>query len=311
MRVISADELGNVLDYASLVEHIREMFSIECTVPVRHHHTIAIENQPEATLLLMPAWRTGAFIGVKVATIFPGNVARALPSVNATYMVLDGETGVPLALIDGAELTARRTAAASALASRYLSRADSAHHLMVGTGTLAPHLIRAHAAVRPIESVSIWGRTPEKAERLAESLAGESFAVRAVASLEDGVGEADIITCATISTEPLVLGEWLRPGQHVDLVGSYRPDMRESDDQVVRRARVFVDTRGGALIEGGDVVMPIRDGVISAEDVQGDLFDLVRGACAGRESDDEITLFKSVGAAAEDLAAASLALQRT
>ncbi len=172
MRVISADELGNVLDYASLIEHIREMFSVECTVPVRHHHSIAIENQPEATLLLMPAWRTGAFIGVKVATIFPGNVARALPSVNATYMVLDGETGAPLALMDGAELTARRTAAASALASRYLSRADSAHHLMVGTGTLAPHLIRAHAVVRPIESVSIWGRTPEKAERLAESLAG-------------------------------------------------------------------------------------------------------------------------------------------
>jgi ornithine cyclodeaminase len=311
MRVISADELGPVLDYASLVEHIREMFAIECTVPVRHHHSIVLEDQPEATLLLMPAWRAGAFIGVKVASIFPGNVARGLPSVNATYMVLDGETGAPLALIDGAELTARRTGSASALASRYLSRADSAHHLMIGTGTLAPHLIRAHAAVRPIETVSIWGRTPEKAERLAESMAGEPFAARAVQSLEDGVGEADIITCATLSTEPLVLGEWLRPGQHVDLVGAYRPDMRESDDEAVRRARVFVDTRGGALIEGGDVVMPINDGVISAEDIQGDLFDLVRGASVGRESADEITLFKSVGAAAEDLAAASLALQRT
>ncbi|MDP6602692.1 MAG: ornithine cyclodeaminase family protein [Rhodospirillales bacterium] len=311
MRVISADELGPVLDYASLVEHIREMFAIECTVPVRHHHSIVLEDQPEATLLLMPAWRAGAFIGVKVASIFPGNVARGLPSVNATYMVLDGETGAPLALIDGAELTARRTGSASALASRYLSRADSAHHLMIGTGTLAPHLIRAHAAVRPIETVSIWGRTPEKAERLAESMAGESFAARAVQSLEDGVGEADIITCATLSTEPLVLGKWLRPGQHVDLVGAYRPDMRESDDEAVRRARVFVDTRGGALIEGGDVVMPINDGVISAEDIQGDLFDLVRGASAGREGAEEITLFKSVGAAAEDLAAASLALQRT
>ena len=311
MRVISADELGTALDYASLIEHIREMFSVECTVPVRHHHPIPVENQPEVTLLLMPAWRTGAFIGVKVATIFPGNVARALPSVSATYMVLDGETGVPLALIDGAELTSRRTASASALASSYLSRADSARHLMVGTGALAPHLIRAHAAVRPIESVSIWGRTPEKAERLAESLADQPFAARAVASLEDGVGEADIITCATISTEPLVLGEWLRRGQHLDLVGAYRPDMRESDDEAVRRARVFVDTRGGALKEGGDVVMPIRDGVISAEDVQGDLFELVRGASAARESDDEITLFKSVGTAVTDLAAASLALRRT
>jgi ornithine cyclodeaminase len=182
---------------------------------------------------------------------------------------------------------------------------------MVGTGALAPQLVRAHAAARPIAEVAIWGRAPDKAERLATALAAAlpGVAVRAVHDLESAARAADIVSCATLATEPLIRGAWLGPGQHLDLVGAFRPDMREADDEAVRRARVFVDTRAGALTEAGDVVQPLAAGVIAERDIQGDLFDLARGA-PGRQGADEITLFKSVGTALEDLAAARLVAER-
>ncbi|MEE8293655.1 MAG: ornithine cyclodeaminase family protein, partial [Kiloniellales bacterium] len=192
----------------------------------------------------------------------------------------------------------------------YLSRPDCERLLMVGTGALAPYLVSAHAAVRPICNVLIWGRTPDKAIKLAKRLDRTDFRVAATEDLEAAAQGADIISCATLSRDPLVRGDWLRPGQHLDLVGAFRPDMRESDDQAVRRARVFVDTRDGATKEAGDIVQPIESGVLDPADVAGDLFDLTRGARAGRRYYDQITLFKSVGTALEDLAAAELAAER-
>ena len=212
-------------------------------------------------------------------------------------------------MLDGTALTLRRTAAASALAASYLARADSAVHLMVGTGALAPHLIAAHRAVRPIRETRIWGRDPDKAAALAASLAASGTAAIAVLDLAEAAATADIITCATLSPEPLVRGAWLKPGAHLDLVGSYRPDMRECDDDAVRRARIFVDT-DAALHEAGDIVQPLRSGVLTRERIAGDLSGLVRGSCDGRRGADEITLFKSVGTALEDLAAAELAVSR-
>jgi ornithine cyclodeaminase len=188
---------------------------------------------------------------------------------------------------------------------------------MIGTGALAPHLVRVHAKVRPIREVAVWGRDAAKAEGLAKELAaslpiavGRSVAVRAAADRRRAVGEADIISCATLSRTPLVEGAWLAPGQHLDLVGAYTPDMRESDDAAVRRARLYVDTRAGALREGGDIARPLADGTIEPGDVVADLFELARGLGAGRRPGDgvSITLFKSVGAALEDLAAAELAV---
>jgi ornithine cyclodeaminase len=203
------------------------------------------------------------------------------------------------------------------LASRYLSRPDSRRLLMIGTGALAPQLIRVHAKVRPIEEVAIWGRRPERAEDLVGELVGSlpralgrPVSVRAVSDRAQAVADADIISCATLSRTPLVEGNWLNAGQHVDLVGAYTPQMRESDDRAVERARVYVDTRAGALKEGGDIVQPLASGAIDEDDIIADLFELARGQQTGRLPGDgtSITLFKSVGAALEDLAAAELAV---
>jgi ornithine cyclodeaminase len=309
VKTIDAAQVHAALDYAALADRIEAMFRRGCELPVRHHHAIRTPDGPEATLLLMPAWQVGGRFGVKVVTVFPGNAAKALPAVMGQYLLGDATTGEPVALIDGPSITVRRTAAASALASRYLSRADAATLLMVGTGALAPHLIAAHAAVRPIREVLVWGRNRAKAEALAASFAGARFRARAARSLEEAVPQADIVSCATLSNEPLVLGRWLKPGQHVDLVGAFRPDMRESDDAAVKRARVFVDTRAGAAKEGGDVVQPLQSGALKPGDIVADLFELARGEKKGRGGPAEITLFKSVGTALEDLAAAELAVE--
>jgi len=241
--------------------------------------------------------------------VFPDNAKASLPSVMGAYILMDGKSGKPLALIDGPSLTLRRTAAASALAARYLAREDCERLLMVGTGALAPHLILAHAAVRPICNVLIWGRDADKARKLAKRLDRPDFRVAATTDLESAARGAEIISCATMSRDPLIPGEWLQPGVHLDLVGGFTPEMRETDDAAVAKARVFVDTREGAMSEAGDIVQPLESGVIGEDDIAGDLFDLTRGKRAGRRFYDQITLFKSVGTALEDLAAAKLAVE--
>jgi ornithine cyclodeaminase len=322
VKILSAAEVDASLDDLSLIDRLEALFRAGCEMPPRHHHTIAEPVGPgssDATLLLMPAWTSGAGsrLGIKLVTVFPDNGKRSLPAIYGQYLLLDGSTGGPLALLDGAMLTKRRTACASGLASRYLSRPDSQKLLMIGTGALAPHLVRVHAKVRPVEEIAIWGRRPERAAMLAEELAwslpralARPVSVRAAPAREQAVTEADIVCCATLSNTPLVEGAWLRAGQHLDLVGAYTPRMRESDDEAVARAHVYVDTRAGALKEGGDIVQPLANGLIGEGDILADLFELARGQKAGRLPADasSITLFKSVGAALEDLAAAELAV---
>jgi alanine dehydrogenase len=320
MQIVTAEALGTLLDDRALIEALRAMFAAGCEAPVRHHHTIP-QTGTDATLLLMPAWErdagSGGALGIKIVTVYPDNGAKGLPAVMGNYMLLDGATGTPEALIDGQALTARRTAAASALASDYLAREDARVLAMIGTGALAPHLVRAHATVRPIEEVRIWGRTPEKAGALAagldaslgKMLGGRAINVQSTDDREYAVTGADVISCATLSPDPLVRGDWLTPGQHLDLVGGFTPAMRETDDAAIERARVYVDTRAGAMSEAGDIVQPLQSGVLSEDEIQGDLFELTRGEAMGRGGSDEITLFKSVGTALEDLAAAKLALK--
>lgn len=307
MRVIGAEELEGLLDYPNLVEALRAGFRESVTAPLRSHHTVPTDGS-DATLLLMPAWADGGPIGVKVVTVFPDNSEKSLPSIQGAYLLFDGKNGAVEALLDGPTLTARRTAAASALAADYLARKDASRLLMVGTGVLARQLPRAHAAVRPIREVVVWGRSAEKAEAVARELEQAGFAASASPDLEASVREADIVSCATLSREPLVQGAWLGPGTHLDLVGSFTPAMREADDEAVRRARVFVDTRLGATKEAGDIVVPLQEGVLAESDIVADLFGLTAGRDAGRTAADEITLFKSVGTALEDLAAARLAV---
>jgi alanine dehydrogenase len=309
LRVLSAADVSAALTYPALVEALRDAFRAEITAPLRHHHTVPQPGR-DATLLLMPAWTAGGatdrFLGCKIVTVFPDNAAARHPSLHGSYLLMSGATGEPLAVMDAPALTAWRTAAASALAATYLARPDAAHLVMIGAGALAPHLIRAHAAVRPIRRVTLWNRTHSRAVAVAFGLAVTGIEAMIADDLEAAVAEADIVSCATLSTAPLIRGEWLRPGTHVDLVGGFTPRMREADNDAIKRARVYVDTRAGALKEAGDIVVPLRRHVIGRKDIRGDLFDLCRDKAKGRTSDKQITLFKSVGAAIEDLAAAML-----
>jgi ornithine cyclodeaminase len=258
---------------------------------------------------MMPAWRAGASLGIKLVTVYPDNADKGLPAVAATYLLLDASTGVPRALLDGEELTLRRTGAASALASRYLSAPQASRLTMVGTGRLAPHLIESHARVRPIRSVRIWGRRIERARAVAASLHCPQLRVEAVDDLEAAVRWADIVSCATLSPKPLVRGAWLRAGQHLDLVGAYNPEMSEADDEAVARAELYVDTRVGALAESGEIIGAIARGVIGRQAVRAELCEIASDRFR-RSQPAAITLFKSVGTALEDLAAAELAIAR-
>jgi ornithine cyclodeaminase len=253
----------------------------------------------------MPAWRVGRRLGVKLVTAFPGNAARNEHAVGAVYALFDARNGKPIALFDGEELTARRTAGASAYAARKLARADARRLAVVGSGRIAMNLVKAHMHVRPIERVSLWSRTSEHAAAAAAAMAADGLPVAAVRDLERAVRDADIVSCATLSTEPLVRGAWLRSGVHLDLVGAYNPRMRESDDAAIARADlIIVDTRTAALAEAGDIVAAIASGAIDAARIAADLADLARGVHPGRTHDDAVTVFKSVGFALEDLAAA-------
>jgi ornithine cyclodeaminase len=298
------------LPMPALIAALRAMFAAGCEMPMRHHHTITTPTGEAATLLLMPAWQAGRHLGVKIVGVFPGNSALGLPAVSGAYVLMSGSTGEIQANIDGGELTARRTAAASALAASFLAREDAHTLVIAGTGRLCANLAEAHCAVRPIRRVLVWGRNRDHARAAAGRIRLAGVTAEAVPDLAAAVQAADIVSCATLSSEPLVRGGWLRPGIHVDLVGAFTPSMRESDDEAMRRASVFVDTRAGATKEAGDIVQAVASGALKPGDIRADLFDLCRGAHGGRQSRDEITLFKSVGAALEDLAGAVLAFER-
>ncbi|MEQ1649194.1 MAG: ornithine cyclodeaminase family protein [Hyphomicrobiaceae bacterium] len=316
MQFIDAAKIEQSLSYPAFIDYLEQAFRIGAIAPPRHHHTVPLADRPEATWLLMPAISAipaadgkapmaGPYMGMKSVTVFPDNAARSgKPAIAGTYLLLSTETGETLAILDATRLTVWRTAAASALAARYLARPDTANMLMVGAGALAPYLIRAHASVRPIREVAIWNRTRANAEKLASEMSSPSLKMTVVDDLEGAARSADLISTATISSAPLIHGAWLRPGTHVDSVGAYNRSMRETDDALVARARVFADTRVGAFGEAGDILQPIASGAITPNHVLGELADLVTARVLGRQSTEEVTFFKSVGASIEDLAAA-------
>ena len=304
MRLIDADTTRRHLPFAALIEALRAMFVAGCEVPPRGVHRIAGADGG-GTLLTMPAWRAGARLGVKTVTIFPGNGARGLPGLHSTYLLFDATTGVPLAQLDGNEITSRRTAAAAALAASFLARADARRLLVVGTGRVAALLADAMRAVRPIDTVQVWNHRSASARALAARLRALGIAASATEDLATAVAAADIVSCATLSNAALVRGDWLRPGTHLDLIGSFTPQMREADAECFARCRVFVDTEE-ALAKSGDVLEAIAAGAFDADRLQGTLAGLCRGTRGGRGSAAERTLFKAVGSALEDLAAAEL-----
>ena len=311
MRHFDQAELDNSLTFPKLIESLRSAFAGTWTTPMRHHHGMqGVDHngaEVENALLLMPSW-TGPgsenFVGVKLVAVYPNNGQIDLPSIHGLYYLIDGNTGQPLATMDGARMTVWRTAAASALASTYLSRPESSTLTMIGTGALSPFMIRAHLAVRPITEVFLWNHNIRRAHQLAEELRDQGLPVTSHPDLVTAVGKSDIVCAATLTTTPLIFGKWVKPGTHIDTVGAFTPTMRETDDELVQLASLFCDTRTGALKEGGDLAIPISQGVISSNDILADLHELTRGAHPGRTSPEEITYFKSVGTALEDLAGA-------
>ena len=256
-----------------------------------------------ASLLVMPAWKGSERVGTKIVTVDP----RARPSIQSTYILSDRASGRPIAAIDGAVLTRRRTAAASVLAASRLARPASATLLVIGTGALNAPIIEAYASVFPLKNILIWGRDADKAEAAACAARALGYPAAAIATVEAGLAAADIVSAATLAAEPLIAGAALRPGMHIDLIGAFRPDMCEADPETFACARVFVDTHEGAMEEAGDLLQAIAAGAIGADAIEADLAALCSGAHPGRGDEDEaITLFKSVGTAIEDLAAAEL-----
>lgn len=302
-----ARSVRDATPWPDLIEALRRAFRSPHEAPERHIHTIQISGRADATALLMPAWIRNEVYGVKLTNVFPSNNAVGEPAITALYALFDAKTGRLVALFDGGELTARRTAAASALAASYLARADSRRLIVLGTGRLAPMLALAHASIRPIENIEVWGRNAAKARATAEAISDET-GIRAVATpdLAAGIARADIVSAATLSQSPLIAGAVLRPGTHVDLVGAFRPTMREIDGAGIAASRVYVDTPEGARAEAGDLIQAHAEGVFDWADVAGDLAGLCRSEMSGRRAPEEITLFKSVGASIEDLAAARL-----
>ncbi len=260
-----------------------------------------IFKQGNSTLLSRASWIKGTGIGVKTATIFPGNPERdpALPSVHSIFSLFDDKTGVPRALIDGALVTKWKTAGDSVLGAKFLARPDSRVLTVVGAGAVSNSLIDAYREVFPkIDKILVWNRNFSKAEQLAKEKS-----VEAIQSLQQALEQADIVSSATMSVHPIVSGDWIKPGTHVDLIGAYRSDMREADDRLIRKGSIFVDARETTIHEIGELVIPITQGVITEQDIRGDLYDLCSGI-QGRRSDAEITIFKNGGGAHLDLATA-------
>ena len=273
---------------------LRAAFAVPCHAPARHRHALSATD----ALLLMPAWNT-RWLGVKIVTVHPGNAAQGMDAVHSTYLLADAATGRPHAMLDGDTLTARRTAAASALAASFLAREDAATLLLCGAGRVAGLLPAAHRSVRPIRTVLLWNRGAARRIALAAALRADGFDVHEVDDLAAAVARADIVSCATLATAPLIHGAWLRPGTHLDLVGAFTPAMREADAAAMDGAQVFADTRA-ALDECGELAgwAPGR--------LAGTLGTLCQDG-PGRADSAAVTAFKSVGTAIEDLAAAVLA----
>jgi len=307
IALIDDDFINQNTHFPTLIAEIKNGFaSSTIEVPQRHHHDFANPKEGvDSTLLLMPAWNPSKEAGVKIVTVSPNNSKYNLPSIQGTYIYLDAHKGLVKAILAAKALTAKRTAATSALAASYLAKKDASSLFMIGTGALSKNLILAHASVRPIKSVYVWGRNLEKAQAICNELTNENFSITAIETIEEKISEVDIISCATLSKTPLVLGKYLKKGQHIDLVGAYKKDMREADDGAIQKSSVFVDSYQGGLKESGDIVIPLQKGIISENSIKADLFELCSGIKQGRQNEQEITFFKSVGHALEDLTAAT------
>ncbi len=309
MKVFSAEDVAANLPYAHAISVLRQAFLVSHHCPPRSGYVLE-EGAPEqgvpGLLGVMPCWNN-RFVGVKIATLFPGNPDAGRPAIQASILLLDRQTGAPIALLDGTEVTRRRTAAASVLAATFLARADSERLVMLGSGPQARHIVLAYCAKFPLTSVQIHSRQTRNAVALVVELRTllPHVTIMVAENLADAVSDADIVSCATSARDPILHNDWISAGTHVDLVGAFRPNTREADSDLMTAGDIYVDTREGVLAEAGDLLIPIQEGRLNAGSIKAELSQLIDGSATGRIHDDSITIFKSVGTAFEDLAAAS------
>lgn len=304
MILLDAEAVATRLPYKRLVPALRDALAQRWQVPQR----VPFDVGGDAQLLVMPAWND-RHLGVKLVNVFPGNGGLGLPALSSTYVLSDGQTGQVEAIIDGETLTARRTAAIAALGASYLASPGGGNLLLIGAGRIARELPAAFATVRPIDTVTVWARRPEQAAALARDLETTGISAAPCENLAEAVSVAAIIACATLSTEPIVVGDWLRPDAHLSLLGGFRPSMREADSRAIQRSYVVADTRSGVMAEAGDILTPIAEGMIDADHVKADLFSLCAASIRPVPAFSTPTVFKSVGYAAQDLAAALLCIE--
>jgi ornithine cyclodeaminase/alanine dehydrogenase-like protein (mu-crystallin family) len=312
MRYLGPQEVADGLPYGDLVESLRQIYQADGMTARRDLIDLTELTDTQGTCMaIMPAWGPGHDLTTKIFTLFPKNREKGLPTIHAIIFVFDASNGSLKAIVDGTEVTRRRTACMSALAADYLARQDSRQLLVCGAGALAPHAALAHASVRPIECIEVWARREQAAASVVEYLRSQrdDLELRVTTDLAAACRRADIVTSQTSSPNPIVFGEWITPGTHLDFVGSHDPNKRECDDEVARISKIYVDVIETAMREAGDILIPLHNGVITKAHILGDLSDLTRGIVSGRTSDEEITLFKSTGSSLADLAAAELAVK--
>ena len=297
---LTAEDIARVATWPLVIDAIREGHR-RPRPPAGQAVGDTLVGAGRNAMLVRSAWIEGLAAGVKAATVVPGNAARGLPSIHAQIMLFDPEDGRLTALVEGGAVTAWKTAADSALGADLLARRDVATLTMIGAGAMAEPLVRAHLSVRPsITDIVVWNRSFDRAEALVHRLADTGRTVRAAPSIEKAVGLGDVVCCATMAVEPIVRGEWLREGAHLDLVGAFRLDMREADDATLLACDIFVDSFDTTLDHIGELAIPLAAGTIARDDVRGDLHDLVAGR-AGRASQSARTLFKNGGGAHLDI----------
>jgi len=312
MRYLGPQEVADGLPYGDLLESLRRIYQADGMTAKRELIDLKGLSDAEGTCMaFMPAWGPGHDLTTKIFTLFPNNRDKGLPTIHATILVFDPFNGSLKAIVDGTEVTRRRTACMSALAADYLARQDSSRLLVCGAGALAPHAALALATIRPIDCIEVWARRQKAAESVVEFLRSQrsELEVRVAVDLAESCRQADIVSCQTSSPSPIVFGDWITAGTHMDFVGSHEPDKRECDDEVARNSKIYVDVMETAMREAGDILIPLKKGVITREQIVGDLSDLTRGIVSGRTSDEEITLFKSTGSSLADMAAAELVVK--
>jgi ornithine cyclodeaminase len=310
MLMLDADNILSSISFTTLVDELAAMHREPIGLVDEMLMESTDDNNNVSHFFIRTGWQPEKALGAKVITVFPrNNQKREWPSIQAVYVLFEGVNGTPIACLDGTALTWLKTASDSALGSRLLSRENIESMLMIGAGQMAPHLVSAHCEVRPsLKQVHVWNRTTDKAQNLCASLADKypQISFTPVTEIEASAREADLICSAIGCKEPIICGEWLKPGTHVDLIGAYTAEMREADDECLRRGSLFVDARETTIHHIGELMIPLASGVISEADVIADLSNLCQQRHPGRQSDDEITLFKNGGGGHLDLMCARI-----